>query len=183
MPKEKTRAYYLCDELDCGFRYTYKKGRGPSKNHPIIDVNVFVKDLNKKVRISFVGFEEEGLKKLQEHGHDGYIFPVNLFNHPYCIDPTASKTVKQDQHENWLKLISSYKGITHISDRKKYVLVANDGTIIGKSILSQQELDDKLEFQRKWQVRHPDESPASWIAEDEHKERSDVSVLHTCISQ
>lgn len=182
MPKDKTRAFYICDELDCGFRYTHKVGRGPSKNRPILEMSVYVVDLGKKVKIRFVGFGDAGMQKLTEHGHDGYIFPVNLFVKPYTINPAASKAVVRDLHERWLRLIAAYKGVPHISFRKEYVLVADDGTILRREMCSPEEFAETLEFQKRWAKRNPDETPASWHLAEEYEEK-DVSIVHSCQSQ
>jgi hypothetical protein len=81
MGRDKTKAYYVCDELDCGFRYTYKQGHGPSKHRPIIEMMVLVVELDKKVKIRFVGFEDAGLKIISDHGHNDYdVSPVSLFS-------------------------------------------------------------------------------------------------------
>lgn len=183
MPKDKTKAYYICDELDCGFRYTYKNGRGPSKNRPILEIMVWVKDLDKKVKIRFVGFEEEGLKRLEEHGHGGYIFPVNLFNRPYLIDPSGSKAVRHEQHEKWLRLIAAYKGVPYVSSRKVYVLVAEDGTVVGKATCTAEEFADKLEYQKKWGERHPEAVPPVWHLAEDYEEKTNVGVMHLGQSQ
>lgn len=181
MSKKSNVAYYICDELDCGFKYTYKERRGPSAKNPlhVISVNVF--DLGKKVTIRLLGFDESGLRKLYEMGHEGYIFPVNLFMKPYSVQVKVSKSgsVTPDLQERWLKMIASYKGETYVSSRKHYVLVSDYGEIIKHKLFNEEEFADAVNFSKKWGERHPNQSPMYWRLAEPHEEIEDASFLYS----
>lgn len=97
--------FYLCDELDCGFHYHYKRDHGCSPTKPVIDLMVPIVGLNKKVRLKLVGFGDTGYNKLLDHGHEGYIFPVNFHDKPFRIDVKLSGSTGPQTVENWLKVI------------------------------------------------------------------------------
>lgn len=149
--------FYLCNDLDCGFYYHYKK-RGPSKHRPIIEMMVPVVGLDKKVRVKLIGMGEIGLNKLLDHGHEGYIFPIHLFNKPYQINPKLDG----EEDERWQKLLASVKGVPFVSTRKKYVLVGKDGVVVRTKLCNEAEWADTLDYQRGWKERHPDEEPMEW---------------------
>lgn len=155
-------AYYLCDELDCGFYYCYKRGRGPSQHHPLLLPPVFVVDLNKKVTLRLIGWGKEGFDKLIDHGHDGYIFPVNLHDKPFRIEPKLGG----EEDEKWKKLIASVKGEVYKSDRKNYILVDKNGDVVKRKLCSEEEFEETLEYHRDWQRRHPDQDPFLWKLEE-----------------
>jgi hypothetical protein len=176
-------AFYLCNELDCGFRYTYKTKSGPSMYRPILNMNVLVVDLNKKVKIQFVGMGSTGYERLLEHGHGGYVFPLNLFNKPYVIDPKPSRNMKEDLHERWLRLIAHNKGVEHVSFRKKYVLVNSEGEVIRSKMCNEEELAETMEFQRGWRERHLGEEPMLWRPAEGKEELEDVGIMYSCQPQ
>lgn len=154
-------AYYLCEELDCGFYYFYKKCHGPSKYHPLLAPSVLVVDLGIKVSIYLAGWGKQGFDILIDHGHEGYIFPVNLHDKPFRIDPRLGG----EEDEKWKKLIASFKGEEYTSSRKTYVLVDNDGNVIRRKLCNEEEFKATLEYQKDWQKRHPGQESFSWKLE------------------
>lgn len=173
-------AFYICDELDCGFKYAHKPCSGPSKYRPIIEMNILVVDLDRKVKIKLTGMGERGYEKLLEYGHEGYIFPVNLFLKPYRIDPKPSRNMHNDLHERWLRLIAHAKGVEHVSTRKKYVLVNEYGEIVKSKMCNDEEFAETMEFQKGWIERHPGESPMLWRLAEENE---DVGIMYSSESQ
>lgn len=157
----KSCAFYLCSELNCGFRYCYKRNHGPSKNHPLLCPLVLVVDLNKKVNINLIGWGEEGFEKLINYGYEGYIFPVNLHDKPFRIDPQLSG----EEDENWKKLISNIKGESYKTNRKYYILVDDKGSVIKRKLCNEEEFKETLAYQEDWKKRHPDQEPLSWRLE------------------
>lgn len=185
MLKKNKVAYYLCDELDCGFKYTYKERRGPSANNPLHVVSVRVLDLNKSVQINLAGFEEKGYDKMLEMGHEDYIFPVNLFIKPYSVQVKISKSgsVTSEMHERWMRLVASYKGEEYVSKRKKYVLVSTSGEIVKRKIMNQDELTEAVNYSKKWQERNPDKEPLFWHLASKYEEFENVGNMHFSLSQ
>lgn len=169
---EDSCAYYLCNQLDCGFSYHYKSKHGPSRNHPLLTPQVLVVALNKKVALYLIGWGQKGLEKAIDHGHEGYIFPVNLHDRPFRIDPK----LMGEEDEKWQRLIASVKGVPYVSLRRKYVLVNHDGEVVRSKLCNDKEYAETLKYQSNWQSRHPDEDPLLWKLEE------DVSNMHTCQS-
>lgn len=124
---------------------------------PIMDMMVSVTGMTEKVRVFLVGMGEVGFNKLIDHGHEGYIFPIHLFNKPYKIEPH----LEGEEDEKWQKLLASKKGIPFISTRKKYVLV-HKGEIVRSKFCNEEEWKDTLDFQCRWKERHPNEEPMEW---------------------
>lgn len=163
----KISSYYLCDDLDCGFHFSDKY----RPHHPVLELEIPVIDLNKKVKIKFVGFGEAGRNVLIDHGHEDHIFPVNLFDKPFRIDPKPSKKFRGRDHENWLKLIAYHKGQEHISYRKEYVLISPDGQVGEAELLSEEELKSKQQWQEQtWErLSIPIEKRFKWCLAEEVK--------------
>lgn len=155
-------AYYLCDELDCGFSYHYKLKHGPSRNRPLLTPQVLVVALNKKVSLRLIGWGQIGFARMIDHGHEGYIFPVNLHDRPFRIDP---KLVGEED-EKWQRLIASFKGVTYVSSRKNYVLVNKNGEIVRRKLCNEIEFAETLKFSANWQARHPNEESYCWKLEE-----------------
>lgn len=155
-------AYYLCDELDCGFYYCYKQGRGPSKYRPLLSPPVFVVDLNKSVTLRLVGWGKEGFSRLLDHGHEGYIFPVHLHDKPFRVEPKLGG----EEDEKWKKLVAGFKGEEYKSTRKSYILVDKDNNIMKRKICNEEEFEETLEYHRDWQKRHPENEAFLWKLEN-----------------
>ncbi len=150
--------YYLCDSLDCGFYYHYKEKSGPSINKPINRLSVPVVGLDKLVLVKLVGIGDTGLNILLDHGHEGYIFPIHLYNKPFKIDPH----LEHEEDEKWQKILAQAKGIPFVSTRKKCDLVDKSGNIIRTKFCNETEWQETLEFQEEWKQRHPGKESMEW---------------------
>jgi hypothetical protein len=109
------RAFYLCNELDCGFFYDSMTKRVTW----VSEIEVFVVVLGKKVKLKPVGRGDRGYQDLVNQGMENSIFPANLFSRPFQIDVKVSRTVTPELHERWLKLIAYYKNEPFVSDRTR----------------------------------------------------------------
>src|SRR5262245_30872317 len=120
------RAFFLCNERDCGFFYDSTAKRVARES----EIEVFVVVLGKKVKLKPVGRGDASYQELVNQGMDNSIFPVNLFQRPFQIDVNVSRTVTPELHERWLKLIAYYKKEPFVSERKEYVRALDDNGMI-----------------------------------------------------
>lgn len=103
-------SYYSCDQLPCGFFYS------DSALAPVLMYEVYVPLLRVKVNLRWLGYAEDGLRKLVDLGYENVIFPVNLFDKPYRIDPFISRTVDEHLLARWRMIVNRY-GRPRVPDR------------------------------------------------------------------
>jgi hypothetical protein len=168
MRQSDRRAFFLCNELDCGFFYDSTAKRVARES----EIEVFVVVLGKKLKLKPVGRGDAGYQELANQGMDNCIFPVNLFQRPFQIDVKVSRTVTPELHERWLKLIAYYKNEPFVSERKEYVRVRDDnGKIVQHRLCTAEEFQKVLESEAEWRTKQPGEwQPGQWrLATQEEK--------------
>lgn len=160
-------AFYVCNELDCGFFYNNQA----SQPAPIAEVEVLVVAIGKKVKLIPIGRGEAGYQELVEQGMANSIFPVDFFHFPFCIDVKVSRTVPPELHERWLKLIAFYKKEPFVSERREYVRVMEDGKIVQRKLCTEPEYQKVLGDEANRRARNANQGTLGvWrLATDEER--------------
>ena len=106
LPTFEGCAFYYCPFLGCGLYYA-----NPKFNYrPILKATVIIPRLdNEEVDIEYVGKDYAGYWRLLAKNVGNRIFPVNLFNRPWQIDPFLSRTVSNAMMDEWESVLAEFR--------------------------------------------------------------------------